>query len=724
MDKSIIYTQKKAAKKNRKKDSFYRSFLLTLFLFTAFFIVFTLIFLFAASINGFITQPELTLSYFLFGNEYNPAANLFAAGFMVINTLLVSLFAILIAVPISIFTAVFIARVLSKKFATFMFAIIAILAAIPSVVYGAFGAIVINNVVTGIFNVQAGTMLTVVLMLAFMIMPTVTLLSITAINSVDPKLEESAYALGATKTQTSLYVTLKAAKGGIIVGILLGIARALGEATAVSMVASQTNFGPTFNLLGNIRLLTATMMSQWGEGGAGSIERASSLAMCTLLFIVVIIVFSALKIFESYYSIESIERRNIKKINKETNLNLNIQKYGIDNISVSDQKKYLEGQLIKKYEKKKINQKSYTLTKGLDFSNTLTTKKIRNYKKKKEIKNNVMLGLFASIGFILLGAIIIFLMIGGLDALNWEYLTTRGKYIFTDSSGTSFTVDGLAIPLIGTLFTIVFSLLIAIPVGVLIAIYFSIYLQRTSKRAKVFSLIIQLLSSIPSIVYGIIGSIIFLQLLRLDDLHIVAFAGVFIMAIVLLPTIVKTTEQSLNDVNKGQKEGSYALGATKYKTSTKVLLKQVYPQIISAAVIATGIVLADSAIFFILYGTAFDGQDVGDWINNGGPTLALEMYSMARGGIVPWDQVKAIGLLIVFLIVILSISAGFVREKRFKEVLIIFIGFILFFVSVYFAWKVIFILSLIIIVFGMIIYPILIYINKKYHFINLRILME
>jgi phosphate transport system permease protein len=100
--------------------------------------------------------------------------------------------------------------------------------------------------------------------------------------------------------------------------------------------------------------------------------------------------------------------------------------------------------------------------------------------------------------------------------------------------------------------------------------------------------------------------------MRLENLNVVALSGVFIMAIVLLPTIVKTTEQALNDVDKGQKEGSYALGATKYKTSTKVLLKQVYPQIISSAVVATGIVLADSAIFFILYGTAFDGNDVGD----------------------------------------------------------------------------------------------------------------
>src|ERR1051325_10260461 len=128
MDKSIIYTQKKAAKKNRKKDSFYRTFLLI---------------------------------FFLFGNEYNPASELFAAGFMIVNTLLVSFFAILIAVPVSVFTAVFIAKVLPKKFSNFMFAIIAILAAIPSVVYGAFGAIIINDVITAIFNVQAGTMLAV-----------------------------------------------------------------------------------------------------------------------------------------------------------------------------------------------------------------------------------------------------------------------------------------------------------------------------------------------------------------------------------------------------------------------------------------------------------------------------------------------------------------------------------------------------------------------------------
>jgi ABC-type phosphate transport system permease subunit len=140
--------------------------------------------------------------------------------------------------------------------------------------------------------------------------------------------------------------------------------------------------------------------------------------MCTLLFIVVILVFIILKVFESYYSIESIEKRNIKKISKENQLNSNIQKYGIDNLSLKDQRKYLEGQLIKKYEKKKVSNENYSVTKGINFSDALVIKKIRNYKKTKETKNNIMLGLFASVGFILLGAIIIFLMIGGISALN------------------------------------------------------------------------------------------------------------------------------------------------------------------------------------------------------------------------------------------------------------------------------------------------------------------
>jgi phosphate transport system permease protein len=102
--------------------------------------------------------------------------------------------------------------------------------------------------------------LSTVLVLAIMIMPTRTLLSITAIKAVQKDVEQNSLALGATKMQTLFKITLVDAKSGIFAGIILGVGRALGEATAVSMVAGNAGTGPSFNIFNTTRTLTSTML--------------------------------------------------------------------------------------------------------------------------------------------------------------------------------------------------------------------------------------------------------------------------------------------------------------------------------------------------------------------------------------------------------------------------------------------------------------------------------
>ena len=113
----------------------------------------------------------------------------------------------------------------------------------------------------GMTTAGGNSLLAVILLLAIMIFPTITSMSITAISSVDRALEEGSLALGATKTQTNFKVVLIAAKSGIFAGAILGIGRAFGEATAVAMVAGNKMFGPTFDLFDITRTLTSTMLS-------------------------------------------------------------------------------------------------------------------------------------------------------------------------------------------------------------------------------------------------------------------------------------------------------------------------------------------------------------------------------------------------------------------------------------------------------------------------------
>lgn len=208
---------------------------------------------------------------FLTGTMWRKDQGIYGVGFIIINTLVSSFGALLISFPLSVLTALFIAKVAPKKLAVMMTTVVELLASIPSVVYGVFASGTITVLVSGLANsfgfVTAGgsSLLAVILLLAIMIFPTITSLSITAIQSVGKEIEEGSLALGATRTQTNFKVILTSAKSGIFAGAILGIGRAFGEATAVAMVAGNKMFGPTSNLFDTTRTLTTTMLAGLGE---------------------------------------------------------------------------------------------------------------------------------------------------------------------------------------------------------------------------------------------------------------------------------------------------------------------------------------------------------------------------------------------------------------------------------------------------------------------------
>jgi phosphate transport system permease protein len=168
--------------------------------------------------------------------------------------------------PIGVLTALFIAKIAPKKIASVLRTVIELLAAIPSIVYGLFGSGVILVFVynlSDLFGVQSkggNSVLATVLVLSLMILPTITALSEVAIRSVGKDIEHGSLALGATKTQTHFKVVLTSAKSGIFSAAILGIGRALGEATAVSLVAGNARSGPTLSFFETTSTLTSTML--------------------------------------------------------------------------------------------------------------------------------------------------------------------------------------------------------------------------------------------------------------------------------------------------------------------------------------------------------------------------------------------------------------------------------------------------------------------------------
>ena len=221
-------------------------------------------------------------------------SNLYGAGYLVVNTLYVVFLSLLISFPISVLSALFIAKICPKQIAVVFRTIVELLASIPSIVFGLVGAGFILPIVYNLADVLGERsvgglgVISVAIVLALMSIPTITTISETAIRSVDPQLEDASFALGATKVQTHAKITLIAAKNGIFSGTILAIGRALGEATAVSLVAGNATTGPSFSFFETTSTLTSMMLMGMHETSGLDYDIRFSLGIVLLAVILIV----------------------------------------------------------------------------------------------------------------------------------------------------------------------------------------------------------------------------------------------------------------------------------------------------------------------------------------------------------------------------------------------------------------------------------------------------
>lgn len=261
---------KKRVKQNKTIDKIFKYLFMAMAILSASFIVIIVLFVFSKGISPFLPGYEhgqVDFISFICGSIYRQDEGIYGVGFIIINTLISAFFALILSFPISVLTALFITKIAPKALSVIMQNVTELLASVPSIVYGVFASGVITKMVNnlaisfGVSTYGGSSLLAVVLLLAIMIFPTLTSMSITAINAVDKDLENASLALGATRTQTNFKVVLISAKSGIFAGAILGLGRAFGEATAVAMVAGNKMFGPTFNPFDITRTLTSTMLA-------------------------------------------------------------------------------------------------------------------------------------------------------------------------------------------------------------------------------------------------------------------------------------------------------------------------------------------------------------------------------------------------------------------------------------------------------------------------------
>lgn len=236
-----------------------------------------------------LKQENITLANFLGGREWIPTASP-AAQFgvlpLILGTLWVSLGAILLALPIGLAVSIYLAEVASMRLRNFLKPVIELLAGIPSVVYGFFGLVVLVPFIRDTFNLPVGeTALAGMIILAIMALPTIITISEDALRTTPVSLKEASLALGASRWQTMVRVTIPYAMSGITTASILGIGRAIGETMAVLMVTGNASVIPT-SALEPVRTIPATIAAELGEAPFGGAHFKALFALGIILFLI------------------------------------------------------------------------------------------------------------------------------------------------------------------------------------------------------------------------------------------------------------------------------------------------------------------------------------------------------------------------------------------------------------------------------------------------------
>ena len=243
------------------------------------------------------------------------------------------------------------------------------------------------------------------------------------------------------------------------------------------------------------------------------------------------------------------------------------------------------------------------------------------------------------------------------------YILVNGiPYITPDLFAWKYNTENVSMTpaIINTIIMVFLTLLLAVPIGIAAAIYLVEYSKRNSKLVKVIRLTTETLAGIPSIVFGLFGFIVFVLLLKWGNSLL---AGVLTLTMMVLPTIVRTTEESLLAVPDMFREGSYGLVAGKLRTIFVIVLPAAIPGILSGVILAIGRIVGESAALIFTAGTV---AEVPKSLFSSTRTLAVHMYSLLNEGLYT-NQAYATAVILLVIVLIINGLSGLAAKKVGKE---------------------------------------------------------
>lgn len=250
--------------------------------------------------------------------------------------------------------------------------------------------------------------------------------------------------------------------------------------------------------------------------------------------------------------------------------------------------------------------------------------------------------------------LIIYVMVKGIHNISWELLSTKPSYL----SGRI----GILPDILNTIYILIATLLIVLPLGVGAAVYLTEY-AKNKRLVSIIEYAAETLSGIPSIIYGLVGMLFFCQFLNMQTS---LMAGAMTLVVMNLPTVMRTTQESLKTVPQSYREGAFGLGAGKWRTVRTVVLPGCVDGIITGCILSMGRILGESAALLFTAGFAHALSGFIDGLTHSGATLTVALYVYAKED-GEFEVAFAIAAILMILTVIINAAASLVGkyfEKR------------------------------------------------------------
>lgn len=595
-------------------------------------IVFICVFLFAQGLPTIFR--DIGFFKFIFNGEWYPVLTepSFGIAKMIIGSLFVTAFTLVLAVPVGFFISVYLATSASARIVKTVRPIIELLAGVPSVIYGFVGLILIKPIFNyGVFS--AG------IVLSMMILPTIITLSITAIKAVPEHYYEGAVALGASHSEAVYKVVVPAAKRGIISSVVLAAGRAIGETTAVMLVAGNSpNFIPK-TLFQPVRTLTANIVMEMGY--AQGLHADSLIATGVVLFVFILILNSLMGLLKPG---GSKGRQTAKAMAKGSlpvvaavaaGAELSVPVAGAGGVSQSG-----------------LTPESASGADTVVYSVQLTERRQKVNVLKRAVFGHATLNLSR-----ILTGVLIFLSLGlvafvffkGMPHISWNFLTAE----YTPERPTIMPF------ILATFYALGLGLLISVPVGVFAGVFITEY---SSKKNPVIKLIIKFIRSatetlagLPSIIFGLFGGLMFVEFLGLGYSIL---AGTLTLVLIILPTIIRSSEEAILSVPDTYREASMALGASKLRTIFKVVLPSAASGILAGIILSVGRIFGESAALLPTMGTGSNMPS----LMRPGQTLAVALFWFTNEG-THFNEAYATATVLIIFVLLINVLSGAVRGK-------------------------------------------------------------